>query len=116
MFANAEQAVAASWIAVALSALTMLGGVATLLVNKWSDRAQVHDKLANETEKVELRAKVSILEERQARCLEGHAEVTEKLKRCEEDHHKSSEDRSRIWQELNAIKSETASRSGAAAG
>lgn len=99
-----------------MAGITMVGGIANLLINKWSDRTQTHDKLTNETEKIELRAKVMILEERQAACLEGHAEVTEKLKRCEEDHHKSSEDRSRIWQELNAIKSETASRSGAAAG
>lgn len=119
MFADAEQAVAASWIAVALSALTMIGGVASLLVNKWSERSQAADKLANETEKIDLRAKVTILEERQKLCLEGHEQVASKLKKCEDEHHQSSEDRSRIWSELNALKSGAAAaapRAGQVAG
>ena len=99
-----------------MAGITMVGGIANLLINKWSDRTQTHDKLTNETEKIELRAKVMILEERQAACLEGHHDVTEKLKHCEEEHHKSTEDRSRIWAELAAIKSEAASRSGGGAG
>jgi len=105
---------AISWAGFAMAAITMIGGVANLLINKWSDRKQSQDKLTNETEKVELRAKVMVLEERQKMCLEGHEEVAAKLKHCEEEHHQSSEDRSKIWNEINALKS-AAPINGAAA-
>lgn len=117
LFADADQAQAnaASWIAIAMAGITMLGGVANLIINKWSDRGQAADKLANETEKIELRSKVMLLEERQKACLEGHGLIADKLKHCEEEHHQSGLDRSKIWAELNAIKSGTAAATAAGA-
>lgn len=102
---TASQAAAASWIALGIAVVTMIGGVLNLMVNKIAETKSAGDKLANETEKVELRAKLSVLEERQKDCLEGHREVEAKLAKCEEGHEKSDADRSKIWAELNAIKS-----------
>jgi len=110
----ADDSVTAGWAGFWMATVTMLGGLITLFLNKRFERQQASDKLANETEKIELRAKVMVLEERQKMCLEGHEEVAAKLKHCEEEHHQSSEDRSKIWGEINALKS-AAPINGAAA-
>lgn len=101
--------------ALILSAITMIGGVATLIVNARSKNRELeiasNEKIAmnaatmaNEKEKSELKLQIAVLGVKTDKCEKDHSDTHRKLAKCEQDHMDGTLDRSKIWAEVKAAK------------
>lgn len=100
----------ATWMAVAMSAIAMLGGGITLLVNATKDRRMKRDALEFGAELTELKSSNAELKNGRDECMKQHAvkdvkigNLEQRLDDCHRDHEASNRDREKLWDAVRAI-------------
>ena len=99
-----------TWVAVAMSAVAMLGGVFTLVVNSTKERREKRDALEFGAELEKLKVSNKELISDRDECVKQHAEKDQKigilecrLDECLRDHQESQKDREQLWQAIRAM-------------
>jgi hypothetical protein len=101
----------ATWVAVAMSAVAMIGGAITLVVNATKERREKRDALEFGAELAKLKiSNVELVKDRDE-CVKQHAEKDEKithlegrLDNCLKDHEESQKDRQNLWAAIQEMK------------
>ena len=101
----------ATWVAVAMSAIAMVGGGITLIVNATKDRRMKRDALEFGAELTELKASNVELKNDRDECMKMHAvkdaqikHLEQRLDDCLKDHEESRRDRDRLWEAVRAMR------------
>jgi peptidoglycan hydrolase CwlO-like protein len=99
-----------TWVAVAMSTVAAAATIATLLVNKTSERRAKRDEMEYAAERVSLKSSINELKNDRDECMKQHAEKDQRinhletrLDECHKDHEASNRDREKLWEAIRSM-------------